>query len=133
MRSFSGRREKGLGTNQMDILSEVCLSWSPQGPTLRQRFKHKRFIWEMKVPVVEWESERRKKSQPIKVMLSHQLPWSVTGAQSCGKTLENDTEHRPQNYLARGAMELWSPYTKSPSLVEKNYWESVPWFFWPAL
>lgn len=69
------------------------------------------------MPVVEWESERRKKSQPIKVMLSSQLPHRVTGAQSCGETLENDIEHKPQSYLMGGAMELWSPYTKSPSFI----------------
>lgn len=52
------------------------------------------------MPVVEWE---RKRSQPVAVMLSSQLPQRVTAAQSCGETLENEIEHRPQSSHWKGS------------------------------
>lgn len=66
-------------------------------PTLRQRFKCKRFIWETKESASGRMGKQEKRSQPIKATLESQLPWRVTGAASCGETLENEIEHRPQS------------------------------------
>ena len=48
----------------------------------------------------------------------------VTGALSGGETLENGLQLRPQSSHWRGN---GASCTKSPSLVEENSWESVPW------
>lgn len=100
----------------MDILRKMCLSLSPPGTNLRQRFKCKRCIWEIKESASGGVGKREKKEKSANK--SHVIkPHRITGAQSCGETLENDIEHKPQSYLTGGAMELWSPYTKSPSFI----------------